>query len=93
MGKASHKLRALGDVAKVIAAAPSVSAAAKQLGVNRSTIHRWIEAGVAGRPSTRRRRRPGHKAPTSPDAWVRWVRRTYDLSPTEITLLALHSTR
>jgi hypothetical protein len=50
MTKPTHKLRALGNVADVIAASPSVSAAARTLGVNRSTIHRWITAGKVPTP-------------------------------------------
>jgi hypothetical protein len=50
MTKPTHKLRALGNVADIISASPSVSAAARTLGVNRSTIHRWIAAGKVPAP-------------------------------------------
>jgi hypothetical protein len=48
--KGSHKLRALGNVEAVIADSPSLSEAARRLGVNRSTVHRWIAAGKVPRP-------------------------------------------
>jgi len=56
MGKASYKLRSLGDVAAVIARSPSVTAAAQALGVDRGTVHRWIRAGKAPAPGSMRPR-------------------------------------
>jgi hypothetical protein len=89
--KRTHKLGALGDVAGIIAAAPSISEASRQLGVDRSTIHRWIQAGKAPRPSARRRRglSAGAGPQQSPEAWARVVRRAYALSATEGGLLDL----
>jgi hypothetical protein len=91
--KRTHKLSAIANAADVIAAAPSLSAAAKQLGVDRSTIHRWIESGKVKLPA--RRKKPGAKvsAPpsptTSPDAWAAWVRETYELDSTGKVLVDL----
>jgi transposase-like protein len=86
--KASHKLRSLGDVSQVIASASSVEAAAKRLGVNRSTVHRWCTAGKAPWPAGRQV--PVVPAVTvSPDGWAQWVRETYELSPTEDQLVTL----
>jgi hypothetical protein len=45
MRKKSYKLRQLGDVDAVIAAAPTVVEAARRLGVDTSTIRRWRAAG------------------------------------------------
>lgn len=51
MQKQTHKRKALGDVAHVLENASSISAAARQLGVDRSTVHRWIQAGHVTRPT------------------------------------------
>jgi hypothetical protein len=48
--KQTHKLKALGDVSAVLATAPSLTAAARSLGVNRSSLHRWITAGKVRQP-------------------------------------------
>lgn len=92
MGKQTHKLKGLGDVATIIAAAPSLTAAARQLGVDRSTIHRWIESGKAKRPGRAPRKRRLTKPPRagqSPAAWARWVRRSYEIDGTDQVLLDL----
>ena len=59
--KATHKLRALGNVGGTIAAAPSIAEAAKALGVDRSSVHRWVTAGKVPRPGGSR------KPATAPD--------------------------
>jgi hypothetical protein len=89
--KRTHKLRGLANVAGIIAAAPSIQAAARQLGVDRSTVHRWIASGKAPRPSVRLRPSlSGGAGPRqSPEAWARVVRRAYALSATESALLDL----
>jgi hypothetical protein len=51
--KQTHKFQSLGDAAAVVRAARSITAAARQLGVGRCTIHRWIEAGKVPRPGGR----------------------------------------
>jgi hypothetical protein len=101
--KASHKLRALtANAATVIAASSSVSAAAKQLGVDRSTVHRWIAAGKVPRPGSKRPPQrastpaadgePSAPAPslgTPADEWATWARQTYLLDATEEVLVGL----
>lgn len=59
--KQTHKLRTLGDAAAVVSSAASDTDAARRLGVNRSTIHRWRKAGKI--PSA-----PSGKAPRPPAA-------------------------
>ena len=90
--KKTHKFRALsGEAAAVIAAAPSLTVAARQLGVDRSTIHRWLQVGKVARPA----RRPRHQdpksvgPPQSPEAWAMAVRAAYALTDTESALLDL----
>jgi excisionase family DNA binding protein len=93
--KQTHKFEALGDVAAVVGRAASVSAAARQLGVERSTVQRWIKAGKISRPSTCGAKPAATGGPASrarkqsPESWARWVRRTYDLTATEQTLVDL----
>lgn len=90
MGKRTHKLRALGNVAEVIAKAPSVAAAARKLGVDRSTIHRWMEAGKAPRPAAQRTRSEDAAKPCeTPEAWASRVKRSTDLDDTGQVLLDL----
>jgi excisionase family DNA binding protein len=94
-GKRTHKLKALGDVASVIRDAGSIRAAATRLGVDVSTVHRWIAAGKA--PALRSRRPPRvprvdagrSRAERSPEAWARWVRRKFELDDTELQLLGM----
>jgi len=98
MAKQTHKRRQLGDVAAIIAAAPSIAAAALQLGVSRQAIYDWLRQGVATRPDYRPRpaRRgasvgdvpPGRPLPTSAPEWAAAVRAAYDFTPTEhVTLV------
>lgn len=46
----TRKRKALGDVAAVVAASLSLSDAARKLGVNVSTVSRWVAAGHAPKP-------------------------------------------
>jgi hypothetical protein len=93
--KRTHKFRAIGgDVAGIVAASPTLTAAARRLGVNRSTIHRWIVDGKAPRPGRRRSlQKNGSDAQVlelqTPAAWAEAVRAAYVLSVTEQTLLRL----
>jgi transposase-like protein len=86
--KQTHKFQSLGDVAAVVNAAPSLAAAARQLGVDRSSVSRWIKAGkvtrhqAAAAPSVQSETVP-------PESWAQWARDTYDLSATEHTLVDL----
>jgi hypothetical protein len=88
--KGSYKLRQLGDVTEIIRSAPSIRAAAKRLGVNPSSVCRWIAEGKVAGPVSQRPVRP---VPSlrgrSPDAWRRWVRRRYELDGTDQVLLGL----
>jgi transposase-like protein len=89
MQKRTHKLKALGDVAGVVAAAPSLSAAARQLGVNRSSLHRWMANGKVPRPASRPRGTPATDAGCSPEHWAVAVRQAYELTATEQRLVDL----
>jgi hypothetical protein len=93
MSKRTHKRRALGDVATVIAAAPSVAAAAKALGVSRQCIYDWIKAGKAPRPGgggpVAPATEPQPALPESADEWAASVRRDYTLSATENLLVSV----
>jgi hypothetical protein len=48
--KRTHKLKALGNVTAIIAAASTVAEAANALGVHRSSLTRWIAAGKVPHP-------------------------------------------
>ena len=89
--KQTHKRRALGDIAATIQAAPSITAAAASLGVNRSSVHRWIKKGVATKPTRRRRKAApaGTGKHQTPVAWAKSIRLAYALSDTEMQLLDL----
>ena len=64
--KATHKLKAMPrNVSRRVADAPSIAEASRRLGVNRTTIHRWIVAGKVPRPGN------GKDEPAQPDADTR----------------------
>ncbi len=87
--KQTHKLRALGDVGAVISSAKSLTDAARQLGVDRSTIHRWIVAGKAPKPGGRSTPLTAAGSRQAPETWARAVRRAYQLDVTEQALVDL----
>ena len=100
--KRTHKLGAIGDAAAVVGRSASVTAAARELGVDRSSVHRWILAGHVPRPggrvrlvATRSSRSveavPGDPVPPElPDVgWAEWARTTYELSANEKALVDL----
>jgi hypothetical protein len=99
--KPTHKLRAMSleHISAVVSAAPSLVAAAKQLGVDRTTLHRWIAAGKVKRRQDGGKRprdratanRPARRGGSLPPAaaWARRIRGMYDLSVTELALVAL----
>lgn len=99
MGRPRAFQRLGRDVQAVIDAAPSLAAAARQLGVDRSTLTRWFDSGKATRPGAAAKRPvkrtapaadPGVSAlPRDPDAWATWVRQTYILDPSESAVLDL----
>lgn len=91
--KRSHKLKAMGDVQSVIDRSPDLSAAARELGVDRSTITRWLQRGkITARPEV-----PlveGKTPPAAPTVttWSEWapaVKDAYDLSPTDLQLVTV----
>jgi transposase-like protein len=91
----THKLRqfALSDIDQALRTAPTLAAAARQLGVAESTLHRWLKAGRVQKPSRARRPRvkavTGGRPPRSPEGWARSIRRRYALSETEQELVRL----
>lgn len=91
--KRTHKLRAMGDVQAVIDRTPDLSAAARELGVDRSTITRWMQAGkVKAKPAVELKEgKAPPPAPTATDwrGWAEAVRDAYALSPTDHQLVAL----
>lgn len=96
--KRTHKLKAIGDARDIVGFARSRTEAAAQLGVNRSTLHRWIKAGKVPEPGSARPPRPaGEKTekPTgvvpaqSPDDWAKAMQKDRELTATERQLLDL----
>jgi len=98
MRKKTYVFEALKPEATLLlASGASMTAAARQLGVDRATIHRWVKAGRLARPARRGPRRitapspaqvaPG--APLTPADWAESVRTAYDLNPTEVALVEL----
>ena len=86
--KRTHKFRAMGaEAVAVLATAPSVSAAARTLGVSRDTVHAWIRAGKV-RPIGGRTRRPRVAGASGRHKTFRaWARATFDLSFAELELI------
>ena len=95
--KKTHKLRALGDVPAVLAAAGTVAEAARRLGVDQSSLRRWIRAGKLVDPrgpratATPRAPRPVTAADDllTPAEWEAAVLAEFDFSKTERQLLRL----
>ena len=84
--KQTWRLRTMGhDVPAVMASASSLDAAAKTLGVNKSTVFRWVKSGKVPAPGAKRE--PG--IPASPQGWAAAVRAAYDLDATEEALVEL----
>jgi hypothetical protein len=93
MGKA-FKFRRLGkDIADVVASSPSQSEAARRLGVDRSTLHRWQKAGKVAPPAGRPKRTETAHATTgegetaTPEQWAAKVREEYAFNETESVLV------
>ena len=82
MRKATHKLRALGDVSTALHTGTQTHAA-KVLGVNQSSVSRWR---ARDRQSV-----PPQDAPAglTPDEWAADVRSRYQLSASEQQLVSL----
>ena len=93
MGKA-YAWRRLGkDVGEVVASSSSLSAAARRLGVDRSTLHRWLKAGkVQGAAARQKRATTAEDGPATnrtPGEWAAAVRRDYEFTATEERLVDL----
>ena len=100
MVKQTHKFKALrGDVDAVLSAAPNLSEAARTLGVDRSTLTRWLASGKVKRPAKGGPRRVTAAAleatadtgavPTTSTAWAAGIRAAYALTATESELVGL----
>lgn len=89
MAKRTHKLKGLSDVAQVVASAPNMAAAAKKLGVNRSTLHRWLQTGKVAKPEPKQGPAAGATPDQSPDEWSKAVRELGELDATASTLVDL----
>lgn len=87
--KRSYKFKALGDVQSVVSSAPSLDEAARRLGVNRSTLTRWLQSGKVKRPQPKEGVAAGATAGQSPDEWAQRVRELGEMDPTRSTLLDL----
>jgi transposase-like protein len=87
-----NKFRRTVAVVERVANAKSISQAARDLDVNRSTLHRWIASEKIPHPGVRRRVKDGviatNNLPLSGD-WAASVRQRYDLSASESKLVDL----
>jgi hypothetical protein len=101
--KRTWVLRSLvGEVGEVMATAPSLAAAAARLGVDRSSVCRWVKAGRIPPPAGRQRRRPPADSvtaatgltdtPVPPAGWAAAVRAAYELNASEAELVRLAET-
>jgi transposase-like protein len=83
-----YKFQRISAVAEHLQAAGSISEAARRIGVDRSTMHRWIQQGKVPRPA---RRRSAMKTPKAeaPADWGAAVRGRYALSESEHELVNL----
>lgn len=92
MNKSTWRRRSISDekIRDALRTSGSVSGAARTLGVDRSTVHRWIQADPALTPATTKPVDiPRPRAGQSIDAWARWVRSTYQVDETGARLLEL----
>lgn len=93
MPKKTHKLGELGDVDAVLKSSQNLSDAAKKLGVARSSLHRWLNAGKVGKAREKKsdsERVAGvGEVPDWASKWARGVLEDYSLSPTEVETLRM----
>jgi DNA-binding transcriptional regulator YdaS (Cro superfamily) len=94
--KKTHKLRGLSNVDQVVADAPSLVEAAHRLGVDRSTLWRWIKAGKVLAPrhwpapaSAAAREVYAAAVSQGVDGWATEVRAGRMCSPTDERLIDL----
>lgn len=85
--KQSHKLRAMGDVQSVVNASPDLTVAASRLGINRSTLTRWMQQGKVTRPGSLPAAGPSADVPATSEGWKAGVLAQHVLSDTERTLV------
>jgi hypothetical protein len=84
----------LGDVAAIVARAPSLAVAAVQLGVDRSTIWRWQKSGKLTQAVRGSASAPEVVAPDqSAEEWAAGIRREHILSSTQLQVLDLAARR
>ncbi|MEX0708050.1 MAG: helix-turn-helix domain-containing protein [Woeseia sp.] len=81
-------------IRKALRTAGSVSGAARTLGVNRSTLHRWLQADTSLQEPVRERDAAVQRATDAarnmdPKAWARAIEAAYVLTDTECVLLDL----
>jgi hypothetical protein len=87
--KRTWRLRALpGDVSGVVSAASSYKAAAAALGVDKSTVFRWVKAGQVPAPGGKHH----VTVPPVPEGWASAIRGAYDLDATETELVRMAET-
>jgi excisionase family DNA binding protein len=86
--KRTWKLRSLPHAAKVLGECGSLREAARQLGVNVSTLSRAIREGRLPAPARGPRRRANAPEPGA-QSFRNWAVATYELSPAELELVAL----
>src|SRR5262245_16210298 len=94
MSKRTWRWKALtDDVRQVMATSPSLGAAAARLGVDKSTIFRWVKAGKLPAPSGGRRHEvavaDAVSGPQTAAEWAQAARETFLLTPTESALVDL----
>jgi transposase-like protein len=93
MGKPRQLTRLGRDrVQAVIRLAPSLSAAARQLGVSQGTVSRWVQAGKVQAPGRAERPETGATpaaGEVTPAAWGAEMRRRYVFGMHEAQLLVL----
>ena len=91
---AGFRLRRLSKahIEAVLASAPTLTAAARQIGVDRSTLHRWRKSGSVRGPKASRDVVTGDHLPAgeqTPKDWRAGLDTTYVLSATEAQLADL----
>lgn len=79
-------------VAAVMATASSITDAARELGVDKGTISRWVASGKAPKPGQAEMKQEASdkaSAVETPEAWGEWVRQKFTLSRSELELVML----
>jgi transposase-like protein len=87
--KRTHKLKGLKNVAEVVATSRSLSEAAQKLGVNRSSLHRWMQAGKVAAPAPKMGIAAGVQPGQTAEDWAKAVREAGDLDATRSALVDL----